>query len=115
MNTRAIGQAVIVLLSLATLLVCTACASRLPADAKAELDQWMADVSNPSYRIVSARKGTHPGTWADEVWCVVVDPPAIYVYPEGMSHWTLMRRGLLWVVNYTLGEGDFLVVGCDNW
>jgi hypothetical protein len=89
----------------------------LPDEAKHALDNHLEHV----YTIVSAVRGTNPteaSISAEEVWCVVIDPP-MPANPFGTNvpnaHFYLYRIGLLWTLRYNLNEDGYLRLGCDNW
>jgi len=78
-----------------------------------------------SFSIVSAQKvADEYNRGYDEMWCVVIDPPAIGgVYNESYPGFVVYQRALLWSVDtrassqgyiYGHDEESFLALGCTN-
>jgi hypothetical protein len=95
-------------------------AAGLPEEAKQELAIRVDSISeNHSYTIISAIKATKLD-WLrfppDEVWCVVISPPAPTTW-EQYSRFLVKKTGMEWVSEQLLDDDEvtFIMYGCNNW
>jgi hypothetical protein len=94
----------------------------LPEEAEKVLQDYVTEWTLPGWsscpcEIESAMRAPkpNPDIWTDydEVWCVKTD--GYVTIGVSIEHFFLFRQGLLWTVDGTGLEDQFLVHGCSNW